>query len=179
MCGLVGLVDLAGLDPNAVMPRLERAVARIHPRGPDDQGTWLDDHAALGHTRLAIVDLSPAGHQPMRLGDLALAYNGEIYNHRELRCELEAEGVVFRGQSDTEVLIHAWAHWGADVLPRLNGMFAFVIVDRVRGELFAARDRFGIKPLYYWHSPAGVLAFASEIKQFTVLPGWRATLDGA
>ena len=178
MCGLVGLVDLAGLDLDAVMPRLERAVARIHPRGPDDQGTWLDDHAALGHTRLAIVDLSAAGHQPMRLGDLALAYNGEIYNHRELRRELEAEGVVFRGQSDTEVLIHAWAHWGADVLPRLNGMFAFALWDASDQSLVLARDRFGKKPLSYAQE-GGRLAFGSDLMALEEIEGTRRDVDPA
>ena len=150
------------------------------PRPEYRDARFADALAVLGHRRLSIIDLSPTGHQPMSSEDqrYICVYNGEIYNFRELRQELEEAGAEFVSASDTEVLLAAYRTWGVDCLQRFNGMFAFVIVDRVRGELFAARDRFGIKPLYYWHSPAGVLAFASEIKQFTVLPGWRATLDG-
>lgn len=134
---------------------------------------------ALGHRRLSILDLSPAGHEPMCTPDRRywLVYNGEVYNYRELRAELEAVGHAFRTGSDTEVLLHAYAEWGRDCLNRFNGMFAFVIYDRETGTIFAARDRFGVKPLYFWFSPEGLLAFASEIKQFTVLPGWKARLN--
>ncbi len=150
------------------------------PRPEYRDARFADALAVLGHRRLSIIDLSPTGHQPMSSEDqrYICVYNGEIYNFRELRQELGEAGAEFVSASDTEVLLAAYRTWGVDCLQRFNGMFAFVIVDRVRGELFAARDRFGIKPLYYWHSPEGVLAFASEIKQFTVLPGWRATLDG-
>ncbi len=134
---------------------------------------------ALGHRRLSILDLSPAGHEPMCTPDRRywIVYNGEVYNYRELRTELEAAGHTFYSGSDTEVLLHAYAEWGRDCLNRFNGMFAFVIHDRETGTIFAARDRFGVKPLYYWFSPEGFLAFASEIKQFTVLPGWEARLN--
>jgi asparagine synthase (glutamine-hydrolysing) len=140
-------------------------------------GHW---EAALGHRRLSIVDLSPAGHQPMCSADGALwiVYNGEIYNHIELRAELEREGVTFRTRSDTEVILAAYRQWGERCLARFNGMFALVLVDWPRRRVFAARDRFGVKPLYYWISPQGLIAFASEIKQFSVLPGWRAALNG-
>lgn len=135
---------------------------------------------ALGHRRLSIIDLAPSGHQPMCTPDRGcwIVYNGEIYNYIELREELRARGYTFISQSDTEVILAAYREWGWECLGRFNGMFAFVLFDRARDTLFAARDRFGVKPLYYWISPRGVLAFASEIKQFTVLPGWRARLNG-
>jgi asparagine synthase (glutamine-hydrolysing) len=135
--------------------------------------------AALGNRRLAIVDLSPSGHQPMSDADgrYWLTYNGEIYNHVELRAELEARGHRFVSHTDTEVLLNAYAAWGEQCLPRFNGMFAFVLFDRVAGRVLAARDRFGVKPLYYWTSAEGLTAFSSEIKQFSVLPGWRAALN--
>lgn len=136
--------------------------------------------AGLGHRRLAVTDGSPAGHQPMSSLDRRywISYNGEIYNFRELRTELQERGHRFATQTDTEVILAAFAEWGAECLQRFNGMWAFVLVDRQAGRIFAARDRFGIKPLYYWFSPEGFLALASEIKQFTVLPGWRARLNG-
>jgi len=136
-------------------------------------------HVALGHRRLSIVDLSAAGHQPMCSADerLWIAYNGEVYNHVELRRELEAAGHRFRSGSDTEVILAAWQQWGKACLHRLNGMFAFVLVDRAAARVYAVRDRFGVKPLYWWQAPQGWIALASEIKQFTVLPGWRPRLD--
>lgn len=136
--------------------------------------------AALGHRRLAILDLSAAGHQPMSTPDRRywITYNGEVYNYLEIRLELEKLGHRFITQSDTEVILHAYAEWGAQCLHHFNGMFAFVIFDRQDRKLFAARDRFGVKPLYIWESPEGYAAFASEIKQFTVLPGWNPAMHG-
>ena len=135
---------------------------------------------ALGHRRLSIVDLSPAGHQPMCTADKRywIVYNGEVYNHIELREELRALGHAFHSHSDTEVILAAYKQWEGQCLARFNGMFAFVLFDRVAKKLFVARDRFGVKPLYYWISPDGLLAFASEIKQFTVLPGWQPRMNG-
>jgi asparagine synthase (glutamine-hydrolysing) len=135
---------------------------------------------ALGHRRLSIVDLSPLGHQPMSYADgrYWIVYNGEVYNHVELRAELEALGHCFMSHSDTEVILAAYAHWGDDCLNRFNGMFAIAIYDRLEKTLFLARDRFGVKPLYYWVSPDGAFVFASEIKQFTTFPGWEARLNG-
>ncbi len=176
MCGIAGLIELAGLDRGTVAPRLDRAVARLKARGPDDNGTWYDDHAALGHTRLAIVDLSAAGHQPMTQGSLALVYNGEIYNHAQLRTELEALGEVFDGHSDTEVLIRGWSHWGAAMLPRLNGMFAFALWDSGDQSLTLARDRFGKKPLSYALSGAQ-LAFASDLVALEEVEGTQRAVD--
>jgi asparagine synthase (glutamine-hydrolysing) len=135
---------------------------------------------ALTHRRLSILDLTASGHQPMCTADRScwIVYNGEIYNYLEVREELKTLGHEFVSQSDTEVILAAYREWGRGCLERLNGMFAFVLYDRPRNRLFAARDRFGVKPLYYWVSPAGIVALASEIKQFTVLPGWRARVNG-
>lgn len=136
--------------------------------------------AAFGHRRLSIVGLGAGGHQPMSLhdGSVWIVFNGEIYNFPEIRDELAAAGHRFSSETDTEVLLAAYRQWGRACLDRFNGMFAFVLLDRERGVVFAARDRFGVKPLYYWVAPDGTIAFASEIKQFTVLPGWTARLNG-
>lgn len=143
----------------------------------------LENHevlGTLGHRRLSIVDLSPAGHQPMCTSDrtLWITYNGEVYNYIEIRKELEAFGYQFSTQSDTEVILQAYKQWGKNCLERFNGMFAFVLYDQEKQKVFVARDRFGVKPLYYWRSPSGYIAFASEIKQFTVLPGWYPSING-
>lgn len=133
----------------------------------------------LGHRRLSIIDLSPAGHQPMCSRDKRywIVFNGEIYNYRELRQELKELGYIFISETDTEVILASYAQWGKECLNKFNGMWAFVIYDSIEQIIFAARDRFGVKPLYYWFSPEGFLAFASEIKQFSVLPGWKAILN--
>jgi len=134
---------------------------------------------AFGHRRLSIVDLSPNGHQPMCYGNQRywIVYNGEIYNHHELRDALTKLGHRFISHTDTEVLLAAYVQWGTNCLHHLNGMWAFVIFDTQELKIFASRDRFGVKPLYYWFSPDGLLAFASEIKQFTALPGWKPALN--
>jgi asparagine synthase (glutamine-hydrolysing) len=135
---------------------------------------------AFGHRRLSIVDITPAGHQPMCSEDRRhwIVFNGEVYNHIELRRELEARGHRFVSHCDTEVILAAYKEWGSQCLDRFNGMFAFLLYDRSAKILFAARDRFGVKPLYYWISPQGLIAFASEVKQFTVVPGWRPSVNG-
>jgi asparagine synthase (glutamine-hydrolysing) len=155
--------------------------ADIH-YAPKEPVSKLADHSvtlALGHRRLSIVDLSPLGHQPMSYADgrYWIVYNGEVYNHIELRAELELLGHRFVSHSDTEVILAAYCEWGKECLSRFNGMFAFMIYDREQRRLFVARDRFGVKPLYYRVSEDGI-AFASEIKQFTVLPQWRAQMNG-
>lgn len=140
-----------------------------------------DLQVALGHRRLAIVDIGEGGHQPLSYDSERywVTFNGEIYNHIELSAELTALGHQFKSRSDTEVLLAAFAQWGTSSLQRFNGMFAFVLFDRLTQRLFAARDRYGVKPLYWWRSPDGQLAFGSEIKQFSVLPGWKARGDAS
>ncbi len=142
-------------------------------------GERLPAVAALGHRRLAIVDLSAAGHQPMASpdGEHVIVFNGEVYNHNDIRRELEALGCRFTSRTDTEVILHAYRQWGVTCLDRFNGMFTIVIYAPRTRRVFIARDRFGVKPCYLWTSPQGFTAVASEIKQFTALPGWEARLD--
>jgi asparagine synthase (glutamine-hydrolysing) len=179
MCGICGVVGETDRD------HVERMLARIAHRGPDDEGIYLSpaspagSRAALGHRRLSIIDLSAAGHQPMTdaSGRFWLTYNGEIYNFREIRDELRSRGHELVSDCDTEVILYAYREWGADCLARFNGMFAFAIWDAERRELFAARDRLGIKPFYWTVLANGSFAFASEIKAFLDLPGFEAALD--
>ena len=133
----------------------------------------------LGHRRLSILDLSPAGHQPMSYKNSRywIVFNGEIYNYRDIKDELSKVGYQFYSKSDTEVVLAAYAEWGAECLDKLVGMWAFAIYDNLLKEIFLARDRYGIKPFYYWFSPERHFCFASEIKQFTVLNGWQAKLN--
>lgn len=172
MCGIAGIVGTREAAVDAA--RLDRMRETMAHRGPDGAGTWTDPagRTGLAHRRLAIVDLSPAGAQPMATEDgrYVLVYNGEIYNHAAIRRELESLGHRFRGRSDTEVLLRGYAEWDERVLGRLIGMFAFAIWDRTRGELFAARDRIGIKPLYFCRT-GGEFLFASEIKALLADPG--------
>jgi asparagine synthase (glutamine-hydrolysing) len=155
MCGIAGIVGVA-TDPALI----GRMVERLRHRGPDDRGVWRSDDAHLGHSRLAILDLSEAGHQPMVRGELVISYNGEVYNFRELRRQLPGP---FHSDCDTEVVLAAYAEHGERCLHQLRGMFAFAVWDARRHRLFAARDRLGIKPFYFRQLPGG-LAFASEIK---------------
>ena len=161
MCGLLGFSGPFEMDA------LQAGLRAIAHRGPDDSGVFADAAAGvgLGFVRLSIQDLSPLGHQPMHSADgqVVIAFNGEIFNFRELRAELEANGHAFRGQSDTEVLLHLYLAEGEAMLPRLNGMFAFAIWDARKQALLLARDAMGVKPLYYAATSGGV-AFASEIK---------------
>jgi asparagine synthase (glutamine-hydrolysing) len=176
MCGICGIFNLNG---EAVSPVILRNMTNaIAHRGPDGEGFFIDRFVGLGHRRLAIIDLSPLGHQPMSTvdGNHLISYNGEVYNFRELRSELEAMGRAFRSQTDTEVVLNAYAQWGAACVEKFNGMFAFAVWDRTRQELFLARDRYGIKPLYYafWGSH---FVFASEQKSILAHPGFTRELD--
>ncbi len=168
MCGICGFFDP---DASGGARVLEAMVATLAHRGPDDRGTEFDGPAHLGHTRLSIIDLSAAGHQPMSLpdGSLRLSYNGEIYNFQELRAELEALGHAFRGHSDTEVVLHAFAEWGEDCFARLNGMFAMALYEPATRVLRLVRDPLGIKPLHYW-TDGTRLVFGSEIKALLAHP---------
>lgn len=184
MCGIVGFLDplqhMRNMQPQKVVEDMANA---IMSRGPDDMGSWLDlgTCIALGHRRLSILDLSPAGHQPMRsaCGRYMVVFNGEIYNHSELRCELERseETLIWRGHSDTETLLAAVASWGMEsALKKFVGMFAFALWDCQTRTLTLARDRLGEKPLYYgWQG--STFLFGSELKALKVHPSFNAEID--
>src|SRR5689334_142757 len=151
MCGIAGTLSLNSKPASPVL--IKRMTDAIAHRGPDGEGQYVKGPVGLGHRRLAIIDLSSAGHQPMMTQDrrYVLTYNGEIYNFQELRIELEGLGHQFHSRTDTEVLLRAYIQWGEGALKRFNGMFAFALWDEQKQELFLARDRYGIKPLYYCH----------------------------
>lgn len=174
MCGICGVYGCETTDE--LSDRVRRMVRTIAHRGPDGEGIFLGDGIALGHRRLSILDLSPAGAQPMMLGTVTVVYNGESYNFRELRAELEQAGRHFQGHSDTEVLLHAYDLWGIEGLERLEGIFALALWDSRRRRLVLMRDRLGIKPLFYaWYG--GHLAFGSEIKAVMAAAPLDRTID--
>lgn len=183
MCGIAGIYNLNGEPvPSSLLKSMADSIAH---RGPDGEGYFTDGPVGLGHRRLAIIDLSPTGRQPManETADVIITYNGELYNFRELQVELQALGHRFHSQSDTEVVVHAYEQWGERCIDRFNGMFAFAIYDRrprqsdgkSRPRLFIARDRFGVKPLYYFHKD-GTFLFASEIKALLRHPKVQARI---
>ncbi|MCB0330457.1 MAG: asparagine synthase (glutamine-hydrolyzing), partial [Bdellovibrionales bacterium] len=176
MCGITGYINLNG-EPSsrAIIESMNRTL--IH-RGPDGEGYFTDGPVALGHTRLAVIDLSAAATQPMLSNDrrYVLIYNGELYNFLELRNELEKKGVKFRTNSDSEVVLASYIQWGSEAVKRFNGMFAFIVWDTIAKSLFMARDRYGIKPLYYAFQN-GVLSFGSEIKALLAHPLFSARMD--
>jgi len=176
MCGLAGRFHAAALSPAPGWP--ERAARLLAHRGPDGQGYFADAHCELVHRRLALIDLSPSGRQPLPSedGNVLVVYNGEIYNHRELRVELQRRGHAFRGTSDTEVLVHLYEEVGERLVERLRGIFAFALYDRRHRVLLLARDRYGVKPLFYG-TVGGEWVFASEIKAIAAHPGFRPELD--
>ena len=176
MCGISGLLYL---DRQPVSPAvLKRMTDVIAHRGPDGEGSWIEGNVGIGHRRLAIIDLSPAGQQPMVSADhrFVLSYNGEVYNFRELKAELEAAGYWFRSRSDSEVVLNALAAWGSDALKRFNGMFALALWDRKEQILLLARDRYGIKPLYVARQ-GKMFAFASEQKAIAANPAFVSRTD--
>lgn len=170
MCGICGIIYK---NPSKVVTKeiLEPTVKRMHHRGPDDNGIHCEKNVGLGFVRLAILDLSLAGHQPMtsKEGRYTIVFNGEIYNYIELRDELIKKGHTFKSNSDTEVLLQLYVEYGEAFLDKLNGMFSFIILNNENGEVFAARDRFGIKPLYYYEDEDKLL-FASEIDSLLAFP---------
>jgi asparagine synthase (glutamine-hydrolysing) len=176
MCGIAGVLNVNGESVSPVV--LRRMTDAVAHRGPDGEGFYTDGFVGLGHRRLAIIDLSAAGHQPMisRDGQVVITYNGEIYNFQELRVELEALGHQFRSRTDSEVALNAWLQWGPACVTRFNGMFAFAIWDKRDQTLFLVRDRYGIKPLYYatW---GNTFLFGSEQKAILQHPASRRCLD--
>ena len=176
MCGIAGALDRSGAPvPIALLRRMSDVIAH---RGPDGEGQYADGPVGLANRRLAIIDPRPEGDQPMvdATGDFVITYNGELYNYRELRSELERAGRSFRTDTDTEVVLNAYAHWGGACVERFNGMFAFAVWDRSRSELFLARDRYGIKPLYY-AEVGPVVLFGSEIKSLLAADGLAASVS--
>lgn len=176
MCGIAGVLDLRSRPVSPVAIRaMTEAVAH---RGPDGSGQWVDGPVGLGHRRLAIIDLSDSASQPMATADgrYVLVFNGEIYNFHQLRAELKSLGYRFVSKSDSEVLLYAFAAWGSKCVQRLNGMFAFAVWDTSERTLTLARDRYGIKPLYYARHGAQVL-FASEVRALLGYPGFRWVVD--
>jgi asparagine synthase (glutamine-hydrolysing) len=178
MCGIAGFVGHSTLDAEARDELLDRMCRVIEHRGPDDQGTMLGDGVALGMRRLSIIDLA-GGHQPMSSDDgaVTVVFNGEIYNFRELRGELEARGIRFRTESDTEAIVRSYEQFGVECVARLRGMFAFALWDARSKTLFVARDRVGKKPLYYTVSPNGEFVFGSELKSVVEHPDVRRDVD--
>ncbi len=180
MCGVLGAVLYREFPDHDV--RVRTALHALRHRGPDDSGSenfsFVDGCLILGHTRLSIIDLSNAGHQPFHSADgrYVIVYNGEIYNYRELRSELTSQGYIFRTESDTEVLLSAWAVWGSNCLRRLIGMFSFAILDRHDSTLTCVRDAFGIKPLFYTEE-GGNFIFSSEIQALMALKSHKAEVN--
>lgn len=177
MCGIAGIFHLETAKP--VDPdRVKRMTDAIAHRGPDGSGVWTAPGVGLGHRRLSIIDLE-GGAQPMHSDDeaLTLTFNGEIYNFRELRAELEVAGYAFHTQSDSEVILKGWRHWGTDCVSHFYGMFAFAIHDARTKQLFLARDRLGVKPLFYAQIPDGSVIFGSELKALTAHPALRREVD--
>jgi len=171
MCGITGLIYTNNAPVSPVV--LKTMTDSIAHRGPDGEGHWIEGNVGIGHRRLAVIDLSPAGHQPMMSENnrYVLSYNGEIYNFRELRSELEAKGYWFRSQTDSEVVLNALAEWGQKALNKFNGMFAIALWDKKERTLLLARDRYGIKPLYVCQQ-GNTFAFSSEQKAILSIPGF-------
>jgi asparagine synthase (glutamine-hydrolysing) len=172
MCGIAGFVlPQASMPPADIESRLWAMIATLRHRGPDDEGVWSDGLGALAHARLSVIDLSPAGHQPIASagGDVWLTYNGEVYNFAELRSELAAAGYAFRSLTDSEIIANGWHAWGPALFGRMRGMFALALWDRRTRRLILARDRLGKKPLYYAQTPSAFL-FGSEIKALLAWP---------
>ena len=179
MCGIAGIIALKNADGREAAESVIQKMNEVQfHRGPDGEGIYLSQSGsvAFGHRRLSIIDLSEGGHQPMENAKGVITFNGEIYNYRELREELKEKGFVFQSNSDTEVLLSALSLWGKDTFSRLNGMWAFAWYNSEEEKVLLCRDRFGIKPLYYWVNQDKIY-FASEIKAFTVIPEWKADLN--
>ena len=176
MCGVVGFINLDGSPASPAI--LKKMTDEIYHRGPDGEGHWVMDNVAIGHRRLSIIDLTNAGYQPMssKDGRYIISYNGEIYNFKELRSFLKTKGYTFNSNTDTEVVLLSLVHWGIEALNKFNGMFAFAFYDNFKKELIIARDRYGIKPLYYSISDK-VFSFGSEQKSIILQPSFSRKID--
>jgi len=179
MCGIAGFIDF---KKNTGKEVLQKMVVSLSHRGPDDSGVEIyeceEAHVGFGHTRLSIIDLSSDGHQPMHYKHFSVVYNGEIYNYREIKEELIAEGNVFISASDTEVLLHAFERWGLEAVHKFFGMFVFVIYDSIAKKIYITRDRAGVKPLFYSMNK-GLFLFGSELKALMAHPLFDKTIHAA
>jgi len=177
MCGICGIIDYSNHE-SVPIEVLKRMIATLKHRGPDYQHTWVEGPIGLAHARLSIIDLTPTGRQPMISsgGRFVIVFNGEVFNFPDIRRELEQLGVQFRGHSDTEVVLEAYVCWGEKALIRFNGIFALAIFDRAKQELILARDRYGVKPLYYARTGNGLI-FGSEIKAILAVQRVRASIN--
>ena len=173
MCGIVGIINKNGLEVNAGL--LAKMATTIHYRGPDEDGIMIDGSVGFFHKRLSIIDIF-TGQQPMTFNNCTIVFNGEIYNYIELREDLKKKGHTFQTSSDTEVILHLYTEYENDFVNRMNGMFAFIIYDKNKNEIFIARDHFGIKPLYWYHDDQ-LIAFGSEIKALLAHPDINAEAD--
>ncbi|MCR4327254.1 MAG: asparagine synthase (glutamine-hydrolyzing) [Nanoarchaeota archaeon] len=176
MCGISGVLNFDGTSPSQKV--IDEMTDSLKHRGPDGRGIFIAKNVALGHRRLKILDLSEQGAQPMKTekGEVVISYNGEIYNFKEIRNELEKKGYTFKSTTDTEVILYSYKEWGIDCIKKFNGMFAFAIYDLEKEKLYLGRDRYGIKPLYYFKDDK-MLLFASEVKAFLNHPGFKVELD--
>ena len=176
MCGIAGIINFDG-EPASEIQLQNMTNAIIH-RGPDGKGHYINNNVGLGHRRLAIIDLSPSAHQPMQTVDkrFTITYNGEVYNFKSIRTELESKGYQFHSNTDSEVVLNAYVEWGKDCVHKFNGMFAFAILDTQNQTIFLARDRYGIKPLYYGFF-GNTFLFASEQKAIKQHKLFKENLD--
>ena len=172
MCGITGIFNIDGAPVSISL--LRKMTDKIAHRGPDGEGFYTDSFIGFGHRRLSIIDLSPLGHQPMQSedGNYIITYNGEVYNFQNIRMELEAKGHSFRSKTDSEVILKSYIEWGKECVHKFNGMFAFAVWDKLKHELFIARDRYGIKPLYYFFNGTNFI-FGSEIKSILANPVYK------
>ncbi|HIC87553.1 MAG TPA: asparagine synthase (glutamine-hydrolyzing) [Aquificae bacterium] len=177
MCGIAGFIDFTKKSDKNLLVKMTDT---LYHRGPDDKGysfySFEKCNIGLGHRRLSILDLTFNGHQPMSFDNLEIVYNGEVYNFKEIRKELESYGYKFKSNSDTEVILKAYHKWGIDAVSKFNGMFAIAIYDKKNQKLTLIRDRTGVKPLYYYYKN-GLFMFASELKAFHQNPYFKKELD--
>ena len=175
MCGIVGVHDTKKHIDHRILDEMTDIISH---RGPDGRGTFIDKSVGFGHRRLSIIDLSRAGDQPMKSDDnkYTITYNGEIYNYLNIRCELESKGHIFKSNTDTEVILKSYIEWGFDCLNKFNGMFAFGIWDNLKKQIFIARDRYGIKPIYYYWNE-DLFIFSSEIKSILLYPSIKVDVS--
>ena len=178
MCGIVGAVFKKNVAVNAKIKLLNKSLDLIRYRGPDNKGVYMWNNVGLGHVRLSIIDVTKFGHQPMASSndENVISYNGEVYNYRELKKDSNLVNEVYTSDTDTEVILKGFNFYGTEFFKKLNGMFAFVLLDKISNKLFIVRDRFGVKPLHYYENEKGIF-FGSEIKSILCLVEERVSMN--